>query len=299
VTAIVAIASFMLGAILAASFLGREIRRQASFLGRRDPRGAEQATAHIPFGSPLRLARAINCFIEGAKCESENARKRNDELMRNLSDLSHDIRTPLAAAKGHLQLFDEAKNRDDAKSGEHLRAAMIRIDATASILDQLLELTRASDPDQEFRREPVPLLSVLVDALSNHERDFERLGWEPLVSFSQEGILVEADRRALERIIENLVTNAIRYGRPPFTCIQSAFGDEVVLKVSNGVDESDALDVTMLFDRFYRTGNARTGGGVGLGLPIAKALSDRMGMRLSAELDGSVISFKLVMSQVK
>lgn len=293
-TLVIATVAFAAGALFSGAFAARELRRQARFLERRDPSGNERARSSIPLGAPRRLARAINAFVEGARRESESARNRNDELMRNMSDLSHDIRTPLAAAKGHLQLLASGTGSTPAPGG-HLDAAMARIDATTVILDQMIELTRANDPDRIYTCKPVLLLSALVDALDNHAQDFEKLGWVPVVSFAQEGIRVEADVQALNRILENLVTNALRYGLPPLSCIQSTSNDEVVLILSNGIDNKDAPDLDVLFDRFYRTENSRTGTGTGLGLPIAKALSEKMGMRLSANLGEGVIEFELAM----
>lgn len=300
-TALIAIASFALGVVFAGAILAREMRRQARFLEKREPRGGERAVTHIPLGQPRRLAGAINAFIEGARSESESARLRSDQLMRDLSDLSHDIRTPLAAAKGHIQLFDATADsiaaHDPAAPIVHLSAAMARIDATTAILDQLLELARANDPDREYRCEPVLLLSALLDALDGHELELGALGWEPTVLFAEEDVRVEADAQALERILENLVTNAIRYGTPPFSCVQSTTGDEVAIVLSNGVDEGSVPDLSALFDRFYRMDRSRKGTGTGLGLPIAKVLSERMDMRLSADVRGTMLSFKLLMKK--
>lgn len=300
-TALIAGVSFVVGAVFVGAILAREMRRQARFLEKREVRGRERAISRIPLGPPRRLARAINTFIEGARNESESARLRSDKLMRDLSDLSHDIRTPLAAAKGHLQLFGAPAKSiapyDCAAPIEHLNAAMARIDATTAILDQLLELARASDPDREYRCEPVLLLSALLDVLEGHELELGALGWEPTVVFAEEDVYVEADARALERILENLITNAIRYGVPPFSCVQSSAGDEVVLVVSNGVEEGGVPDPSALFERFYRVDRSRTGAGTGLGLPIAKALSERMGMRLSADMCDSLLSVSLVMKK--
>ncbi len=255
----------------------------------------------MPFRFSERLAAAINASLDEERSLALKERKRSSDLLRMLSDLSHDIRTPLAAARGHLQLVGiedgVGESGLDAGSIGHINAALNRIGATSSILDQMLDLTRASDPDKTYDLAPTSLLPALLGVLDNHET--ELLALEPTVSFEDEAIQAEADATALERILENLVTNSIRHGSSVLRCVERREGAKVLLAISNEVADPRSIDTSALFDRFYRADSSRSGNGTGLGLAIAKALADGMGMGLAADLQGNVITFTLAMNAVR
>lgn len=294
---LVVILAFLLGFALALALIAREARRAASVLERRVPGSSEKLAAYLPFCYFKRLATAFNSSLDEERGLALKERKRSSDLLRMLSDLSHDIRTPLAAARGHLQLAvlgDGAGESGGAVGAvDHINAALGRIGATSAILDQMLDLTRASDPDKTYDLAPTPLLPALLGVLDNHETELLALG--PEVSFEGEAVQVEADVADLERILENLVTNAIRHGRARLRFTEWQEGEKVLLAVSNEVADPGSIDPSMLFDRFYRADTSRAGKGTGLGLAISKALADGMGMSLSVGLRGDVLTFTLMM----
>lgn len=297
-TCLLVVASFALGFVIALALVRRETERVSSMLESRDPASVEGIDVRLPFKFCERLALAINGALAAVGKRALDERRRSAELLKGFSDLSHDIRTPLAAAKGHLQLIEAEVDSSAPGAAAHLRAALSRVDATSDILSQMLELSRAMDPEREYELGAVALLPVLVSVLSNHELEFEERAWDPTISFEDEAVCVEADRKALERILENLVTNAIRYGSSPVTCRQHREGQWVLLEMSNEVDGSDAIDVSSLFKRFYRADRSRAGEGTGLGLPIARALAEGMGMELVARTDVDTIAFTLKMRRL-
>lgn len=297
-SALFLIFAFLLGFALAVALIAHEGRRAASALEQRVPGSSEKTASYLPFRFSERLAAAINASLGEERGLALKERKRSSDLLRMLSDLSHDIRTPLAAARGHLQLVGiedgAGESGIDAGSIDHINAALNRIGATSAILDQMLDLTRASDPDKTYDLMPTPLLPALLCVLDNHEA--ELLALESAVSFEDEALRVEADAAALERILENLVTNAIRHGRSALRCVERREGAKVLLAISNEVTDSRSIDPSALFDRFYRADSSRSGNGTGLGLAIAKALADGMGMELTVDLQGNVITLTLAMN---
>ncbi|WP_321971400.1 HAMP domain-containing sensor histidine kinase [Paratractidigestivibacter sp.] len=298
---LVVILAFLIGFALALALIAREARRAASVLERRVPGSSEKLAIYLPFCYFKRLATAFNSALDEERGLALKERKRSSDLLRMLSDLSHDIRTPLAAARGHLQLavLEDGAGESGGVVGavDHINAALGRIGATSAILDQMLDLTRASDPDKTYDLAPTPLLPALLGVLDNHEA--ELLSLEPAVSFEDEAVQVEADASALERILENLVTNAIRHGRSALRCVERWEGAKVLLAMSNEVADPRSIDPSALFDRFYRADSSRSGNGTGLGLAIAKALADGMGMELTTDLQGNVITFTLAMNATR
>ena len=157
----------------------------------------------------------------------------------------------------------------------------------------MFSYTKASDPDLVLDAEPIDVREIVEQCLLGHYPDFERLGWEPIVSGTDAPRIVDADRQALGRIVENLVTNALRYGSGAPGLRIAATPEQTILSISNPIEHPDELDVEHLFDRFYRADSARQGGGSGLGLATSAKLAEAMGMSLEARVDDGRLSIEL------
>lgn len=223
------------------------------------------------------------------------ALRRQREFQRDLASLSHDVRTPLMGAKGYVRLAQDARERPDGEEAvaRHLAAAEARLDDMGALLDQLFAYAQASDPDLALDLRPVRVLPLLADVLVGHYPAFDERGWEPQVDFEDEALATDADPEALARIFENLVGNALRHGASTLAVRQRGR----VVTFANEVADPSALDVTRLFERFYRADASRSASGAGLGLAVSASLAEAMGMRLSARLEGRMLCIDLEISE--
>ncbi|AEB06380.1 histidine kinase [Coriobacterium glomerans PW2] len=277
-----------LGMVLGTSVYAVELRRMARFLRDRERRSGARLTLKT-FGPGLReLAVAVNTELDQGLEERVLALRRRQEFQRDLSALSHDIRTPLTGAKGYLQLA--TGERQERMRTRYLEAANARIDSTIRLLDQLFAYTRASDPDLVLSRETVDVAPIIEAVLLAHFPEFEERKWEPTVHMEARGVTVVGDRDALCRIAENLVTNAIRYGVSA-PLIEARDGR---LVFSNRIADPSALDVERLFDRFYQADSSRGAAGAGLGLSTAHKLAQAMEMDLTASVEDDMLMIELV-----
>ncbi|WP_291530852.1 HAMP domain-containing sensor histidine kinase [Bifidobacterium sp. UBA4282] len=128
-----------------------------------------------------------------------------------------------------------------------------------TLLDQLFAYARANDPDCRPEIETIAVHPLLAEILLGHYLEFEERGWEPAVSFGDESLTVDADRAAMGRIIENLVSNTLRYGAAAPSIVQ----ERSRMTFSNAVDTAtaDGLDLDRMFHRFYQADGARSGNG--------------------------------------
>lgn len=293
-SSIVAIVLFALGlamgAVLVSTRYTGDLSRLARFLRERDPQSNARATAAAAPGV-TELADAVNAELDRSARAHLDTLRRQQEFQRDLSALSHDIRTPLMGAKGYLQLARDEK--DPAARSRHLDAAVKRIDATTELLDQLFAYTKSTDPDLALELEPVLLKPFAEEVLLGQYPAFEKLGWEPRVTFADADVSIEANREALSRILTNLVVNALRHGSSAPSIEETKTADHVFLSISNAVEDPTALDPERLFDRFYQADAARGAKGSGLGLSVSANLARAMGMELTAELKGSVLAITL------
>ena len=138
------------------------------------------------------------------------------------------------------------------------------------------------------------LREVVEQGLLGHYPEFEERAWEPCVTGAEAPVLVDADRQALARIMENLVVNALRHGAgAPTILMGAACGRDAALSIANPLNDPGALDAEHLFDRFYRADAARQAGGSGLGLATAAKLARAMGMKLTARIEGNTLTIDL------
>lgn len=282
------------GLVLAGATYLLELRRMARTLRAREPYSNARLTVNAAAPGLSDIADAINTQLDHADEARIAAQRHQREFQRDLSALSHDIRTPLMGAKGYLQLASEEP--EAAARNRRLAAACERIDGTTALLDQLFSYAKASDPDLVLDMEQLAVKPLVERVLLGHYPEFEQRGWEPQLQFESSGFTVEADREALARIMENLVTNALRYGAGTLTVAQRDARDSTpaALIFSNPVADPDGLDTKRLFDRFYQADPARGGHGTGLGLSVAAKLAAAMGMDIAARIEGNDLLIELV-----
>lgn len=271
-----------LGALIAAALYATELKRIATFLRTRNKHSNARVTAGTPAPGIHELASVINDGLEETSRERIEALRSQEEFQRDLSALSHDIRTPLTGAKGYLQLaLDET---DDDVRTHHLDAAAARIDSTTELLDALFAYTKSTDPDLLLTPEVVEVEAAIEQALLAHYPEFEARGWEPRISCA-EGTTILADRDALARIFDNLIVNALRHGADAPRVSVSSQDGVARIEFANVVAPGTKIDADRLFDRFYQADSARNSSGSGLGLAIAANLAHAMGMELSARVE--------------
>lgn len=284
-----------MGALVVLLVYRAELRRMAQFLETHERSNNARITLSSALPGLPELTDALNNELAATAQARISEHTQAADFRRGLSALSHDIRTPLMGAQGYVQLA--AEEQELAQRQQFLGTARQRLEDTESLLDQLFSYTQATDPDLEMTIESVALQPLLADIFIGHYPEFEQRSWEPVLTYDDEGASVAADADHLRRIVENLVTNTIRYGyaAPHLAVRQSDKTVELIL--SNDVAHPEALDVNRLFERFYQADGARGSSGVGLGLAVAHTLAIAMGMELTASYEHNVLSMHLHMSR--
>ena len=236
----------------------------------------------------LELCRSLNRIIAAKDRNHLRYERAEKQLKQNITNLAHDIRTPLTGASGYLQLARECE--DAAKRDHYLSAADRRMAELTDMLDKLFLYTKLVNDNFTFPGENMKKLQVLPllsDCLLSFYTEFEELKTSPEVRFDSEGFRVTADEDALRRIFMNLLQNALLHGAGGLTVTQKA--DSGCLIFENPVPEDITLDVSQIFDLFYKADTARWKGSSGLGMFIVRELMRRMGGDVDAELDGNML----------
>jgi len=194
-----------------------------------------------------------------------------------VADAAHELRTPLTALRLQLQLAERA--RDD---GEREKAhAMLRdgIARAVHLVEQLLTLARADPEATRAGMAAVDLLELVQSAARAHEPEAMHRGMELRTELRDAPLVLQGDRSALRALLDNLLDNAIRYGRSPIALRAYREGSEARLEVEDAGPGIPAVERERVFDRFYR-GEGVASGGSGLGLAIVRRLAQRHGGRV-------------------
>jgi signal transduction histidine kinase len=192
-----------------------------------------------------------------------------------VADASHELRTPLALLKTELELALRTP-RTEAELEQALRSAAGETDRLAQLVEDLLVLARSDEGRLPLRRSPVRMRDVLASVAERFRRRAESAGRTIEVE-APEPLVVEADAVRLEQALGNLVENALRHGRGSIRLAASEGGGFVELHV---LDEGPGFSSAFLdraFERFARADEARTEGGAGLGLAIARVIAEAHG----------------------
>ena len=234
-----------------------------------------------------RLAAAFNSMAETTRRNLEEIR-RSDDLRRELvANVSHDLRTPLASVRGYVDtLLLKDGELDAGRRREYLVIIQRAAEKLARLVSQLFELSKLDARQAEPQPEMISLRELAHDVVQKFEVRAEHRGVALSMESGTDAAFVEADVAMIERALENLIDNAIRYtstgGRVGVAVHESE--SSVCIAVSDdgpGIPEDEAANV---FDRFYRLdksrGSDREGGGLGLAITrkIAEAHGGRVGL---------------------
>ena len=207
------------------------------------------------------------------------------ELKEAVTNISHDLRTPLTAICGYLELLEAEEMTDNTR--RYVEQIANRTEALKALTEELFRYSVISSVS-DLSYEKVNVGRVLEDTLISFYGAFEQKKIAPNISLPDGVIIRSLDKSALSRIFGNIISNAVKYSDGDFSVIMTESGK---ITFSNTASELSSVDVGKLFDRFYTVDSARKS--TGLGLSIAKLLTERMGGCISADYKGNMLSITL------
>lgn len=279
--------------------LRANLRREAKELEEIGQNPEENRILHISFPDKEAesFLEAVNAYILVMRKEKITYRNRERELRAQIENISHDLRTPLTAIIGYLELLDVSGM--DEENLEMVKNISGKARSLQRLIGNFYDLSRLELNDYRLQPERLDVSRFAREIALTFYQQFEERGLAvQLTDISAEAMFICADTGAMERIFSNMFQNALRYAKSYFCLRVFRDGGKICLSFENDTDALRAEDVEHLFERFYMTQKSRTTEGSGLGLTISKLLAEAMGGSAEASLEQGVLRIRYCFEEV-
>lgn len=234
-----------------------------------------------------RLAGELNRRLRQIRKDQLRYISGDRELRDAVTNISHDLRTPLTAIMGYLQIMKDIPKSE--KLQQHLEIIRGRAEAMRELTEELFRYSVVLS-EQGSQPQQTVVNKVLEDSVMSYYAAMSEKGITPMVDICEEKITRFLDPTALARVFANLMNNAIKYSSGD---LEITLAEPCVITFSNTAHELSNMQVERLFDRFYTVEAAHKS--TGLGLSIARTLIERMGGTIEAALDGGKLIITIIL----
>lgn len=228
------------------------------------------------------LVTHINRQLQALHRERLRLHSGNAELTAAVTNISHDLRTPLTALCGYLDLLEQEPQTEAA--ARYLAVLRERTDAMRALTEELFRYSVLTATADELHKEPVCLNDVLEQSLAGFYGTPSARGITPSVQLPEEKVIRPLDAAALRRVFDNILSNAAKYSDGDLAVVLAPDGK---VTFSNRASALSRVEAARLFDRFYTVDSAR--GSTGLGLSIAKLLTEKLHGTISADYENETL----------
>ena len=229
------------------------------------------------------LAYAINKELKKLINDRHRYQQGDAELKNAVTNISHDLRTPLTAVCGYLDMLDKEEQGENSK--RYLKIIRGRTEIMKQLTEELFRYSVFTSVSDGTPSEPVILNSALEESLSAMYTSLKAGHITPSVTMPDVKVKRMLNRNALSRIFGNIISNAVKYSDGD---LEITLEENGRITFSNHAEKLDEIQVGRLFDRFYTVETASSGS-TGLGLSIARALTEQMGGSIDAEYEDGMI----------
>ena len=251
-------------------------------------------------GELSRLAEGINAITEAQSLAVANELKTQRMRTDLISNVSHDLKTPLTSMVSYVDLLKEEGLESDNAS-EYLEIIDEKTSRLQKLTEDLFEAAKASSGDIPVNLERIEMGAVVNQALVELDENLEKNHIQVIYSKKTEEDYVMADGKLFWRIIDNLLTNvgkyALPYSRAYIDISDAPMGNRIRLEVKNISREPLNIDAEELMERFKRGDCSRNTEGSGLGLAIARDLTNLMGGCFNVSIDGDLFKATVEMNR--
>lgn len=248
-------------------------------------------TSNLPFPELDCLIDNINEVLELSRRTQRTALQNEDSLKETITNLSHDIRTPLTSLDGYFQLL--AQSDSEEERAKYIEIIESRITSLKDMLEELFTYTKLQNENYELPVESLDFGRCTLDTIFSFFDELQKKGIEPHIDFTEEYMPVTANGEAVRRSLQNIIKNALEHGQNNISFELKRVDTHAVFRCRNDVKNTEDIDINQVFSRFYKADAARSSTSTGLGLSIAKDLVEKMNGTISASLESNMFMIEI------
>ena len=234
----------------------------------------------------------INRYLENTQANKLKYIKREEEIRKEIENISHDLRTPLTSIRGYLELINDETISEKEKK-DYISIVQKRSKVLQNLIQDFYDLSRIENNDYNLNMEIVDINRELREQILVFYNDFESKNIDVDIKLDKNPVLVKLDEGAIKRVFNNLIQNSIKYSKSSFCMSLIKNDNEVIIEFRNDVDDISKDELSLLFNRFYMKDKSRSSDSSGLGLTISKFLVESMNGEIDVELDEDWIVFRV------
>lgn len=236
------------------------------------------------------LANVLNSSIKDTRLSHIRLRRMNQSFRQSITNISHDLRTPLTTAGGYVQMLQSGVTEEEHK--EYLSIISERQTMVRKLLEQLFEYVRIESGEITYEHVPIDAKKILADTLAMYYDDFNRKGYEPIVQLPETPCMIQGDEQGVKRIFSNILYNGIIHGQGAYR-FEIHESDNFIFTFSNISEPMTQDDLDNIFERFYTKDKFRNKKTTGLGLAIAKEITRRLNGTIEAYYNNGLFSISV------
>ena len=237
------------------------------------------------------LANTINIQLRKLRADRHRFQQGDMELKNAVSNISHDLRTPLTAICGYLDLLEQEEKSTTVE--RYIEVIRNRTEILKQLTEELFRYSVIITTEDDITKEAVEINRVLEESIAAFYVTLNERKIVPSIKMPKSKVIYYLNGSALSRVFSNLLNNAIKYSDGDLDITLSETGEIIF---SNTASKLNEVQVGKLFDRFYTVEAARKS--TGLGLAIAKTLVEQMNGTISAKYENHRLSICILFSDV-
>jgi len=246
------------------------------------------------------LINSVNEEMRTLRDKVVSSERTNREIRETLTEISHDLRTPLTAASGYTGMLKDMDLSDEEKL-RYLGIIEERFETSRNLVDQLFYYTRMESGAMTWNEETVDIRKILTSVLAMYYGDFEKKNFDMQVEIEEKVMPVLGDADAVKRIFSNILSNGLSHGEGDFRISLEAdqTGESFCFRFSNRATNIDKDDAAHLFEKYFTKDKVRSSSNTGLGLAIAKNLTEKMHGTCGAGLENEILTISVTFPMAK
>lgn len=249
-------------------------------------------TGDVGFGGLKELMEILNQLLMRRKKEQKKYLEKEQMISDTYTNLSHDIRTPLTSLNGYFQLLEQCDNAQEQK--HYMEIIQERIHSLKEMLEELFLFTKLKNESYHLELKKCCINQILKQTIFSYYEEWTAKGIEPDIRIIDRSLYINGNESALQRLFQNVIKNALDHGSRGIGISLDEQKGKVLIRIWNEV-QNLKVDPEKVFERFYKADEARSRTSSGLGLSIAKELTEKMQGVISAKLTGNIFCIEIVL----